>query len=146
MDDEEVYVTLEREVAVFMRRARAVGKDLAHEVHPDLEADAYGLLIRIATAEGARGTDLADYFGIGKPTVSRQVRMLEDLGLVERRSDPGDARAALFVLTEEGASRVARMRAARRARFRELLEPWSSEEASQLAVLLGRLNAIFEAS
>ncbi|RKS75291.1 DNA-binding MarR family transcriptional regulator [Motilibacter peucedani] len=141
---QDVYEELEREIALFLRRARAISKDFARAVHPELEADAYGLLIRIADDGGARGTDLADYYGIGKPTVSRQVRLLEELGLVERRPDPSDARAAFFCLTSEGEQRMERMRTARRERFQQMLREWDSGDAEQLARLLARLNVLFK--
>ena len=38
--------------------------------------------------------------------ISRQVRQLEDLGLVETRTDPADGRARILVLTEEGTRRM----------------------------------------
>jgi DNA-binding MarR family transcriptional regulator len=141
---EVVYDELEREIALFLRRARAVSKDFAHGVHPELEADAYGLLIRIADDGGARGTDLAEYYGIGKPTVSRQVRLLEELGLVERRPDPSDARAAFFCLTAEGERRMTSMRQARRERFQQMLREWDDGDAEQLARLLAMLNVLFK--
>ncbi len=49
--------------------------------------------------------------------MSRQLRALEDLGLVAREPDPADGRARLVHLTEEGRSRVGRVREARRARY-----------------------------
>lgn len=144
MPDAQIYGGLEREIALLLRRARAVSKDFAQGVHPDLEADAYGLLIRIADSGGARGTDLAEYFGIGKPTVSRQVRLLEDLGLIGRKADPADARASFFVLTPEGETRLTRMRTDRRDRFRALMQSWEPGEAEQLSGLLGKLNELFQ--
>ena len=136
----DVFVAVEHELAVLLRRARALSKDFAREVHPDLESDAYGLLIRLSDVGGARGTDLAGYFGIGKPTISRQVKMLEELGLVERQAQEGDARASVLVLTEEGRNRLGRMRHARQERFRMLLHDWDRGEVKELAGLLHNLN------
>ncbi|NHC44301.1 MarR family winged helix-turn-helix transcriptional regulator [Motilibacter aurantiacus] len=139
--DAEAYRALEHELAVFLRRARAASKELAREVHPDMEPDAYGLLVRLSESEGSRGTDLAAYFGVGKPTISRQVRLLEELGLVRRTPDPSDGRAFLLVLTEEGARRLAPVREARRRIYRQMLDSWPTEDVAKFAELLGRLNA-----
>ncbi len=96
------FLDLERELAVFLRRARASSGEMAREVHPELESSAYGLLVRLEDAGPQRATALAAYFGVGKATMSRQLRTMEDLGLVARTPDPADGRAWLVHLTEEG--------------------------------------------
>jgi hypothetical protein len=47
---DEPYRVVEHEIAILFRRARARSADLARDVHPELEADAYGLLVRIEQA------------------------------------------------------------------------------------------------
>ena len=104
MDQE--FLALERELTVLLRRARAKSGEMAREVHPDLESAAYGLLVRLDEAGRQRATELAAYFGVGKATMTRQLRALEDLGLVAREPDPADGRAWLVHLTEEGRGAV----------------------------------------
>ncbi|GAB4069131.1 MarR family transcriptional regulator [Angustibacter speluncae] len=140
MREEDVQL-LERELGVLLRRARGTWGQLAREVHPDLEPAAYGILARIADAGDARLTDLAAWFGVGKPTMSRQVSQLERLELIERTPDPDDARAQRVGLTAEGAERVSRARRARNAHFRERLAAWPASDVRALADLLHRLNA-----
>ncbi|MGK5499922.1 MarR family winged helix-turn-helix transcriptional regulator [Streptomyces sp. URMC 125] len=135
------FLALERELAVLLRRARASSAELAREVHPDLEASAYGLLVRLADAGRQRATDLAAYFGVGRATMSRQLRALEDLGLIVRTPDPDDGRAWLVGLTAEGHERFARVRAARRDRYVRRLASWDRREIAELARLLHRLNS-----
>lgn len=132
--------TLERELAVLFRRARAVSGDLARAVHPELEPGAYGLLVRLAEAEPERATDLAAYFGVGKATMSRQLRALETLGLVTREQDPADGRAYLMRLSDEGRERFARVRTARRERYLAQLGSWDRAEIAELSRLLHKLN------
>lgn len=133
---------LERELTVFFRRARASSGELARELHPDLEPAAYGLLVRLQESEPERATDLAAYFGVGKATMSRQLRALETLGLVTRGPDPADGRAALVRMTEEGRRRFSRVRAVRRERYLRQLAGWDRGEVAELARLLKRLNAL----
>lgn len=133
---------LERELTVLFRRARAYSGELARAVHPDLEPAAYGLLVRLEEAEPERATDLAGYFGVGKATMSRQLRALEDLGLVTREPDPADGRAFLMRLTEEGRGRLARVRTARRERYLRQLSGWDPAEVGELSRLLHRLNEL----
>ncbi|GGZ31105.1 transcriptional regulator [Streptomyces inusitatus] len=135
-----VFLALERELAVFHRRARASAGEMARQLHPDLEAAAYGLLVRLEESGSLRATDLAGYFGVGKATMSRQLRALEELGLVVREPDPADGRASLVRLTEEGLTRFRRVRDVRRERYVAKLAGWDRAEISELARLLHQLN------
>jgi DNA-binding MarR family transcriptional regulator len=134
------YEDLEHELAVVMRRARGLSGALARDVHPELDASAYGLLARIDEVGSVRVTDLASYFSVGKPTVSRQVALLEQLALVQRTQNDEDARSRHLSLTENGRALVARAREARQERTRVTLESWSAEEVAQFATLLRRFN------
>jgi DNA-binding MarR family transcriptional regulator len=117
---------------------------MAREVHPDLEPAAYGLLSRLAEAGPQRATLLAQYFGVGKATMSRQLRALEELGLVRREPDPADGRASLVQLSDEGMARFTEVRDGRRARYLRLLASWDKGELAELARLLHHLNATTE--
>ncbi|MGW6455674.1 MarR family winged helix-turn-helix transcriptional regulator [Streptomyces sp. NPDC055078] len=137
---DQVFLALERELAVFLRRARASSGEMARLLHPDLEAAAYGLLVRLDESGPLRGTDLAGYFGVGKATMSRQLRALEEVGLVAREPDPADGRASLLRLTEEGRERFRRVRDVRRERHAANLAGWDRREIAELARLLHQLN------
>ncbi|MFD0338535.1 MarR family winged helix-turn-helix transcriptional regulator [Streptomyces sp. NPDC127117] len=138
---DHAFLALERELAVFLRRARSNSGEMAREVHPELESAAYGLLVRLESAGQQRATDLAAYFGVGKATMSRQLRALEDLGLVAREPDPADGRAFLVRLTAEGLVRYRSVRDARRERYVRKLDDWDRAEVAELARLLHHLNA-----
>lgn len=139
---DQVMITLERELTVLFRRARAQSGELAREVHPDLESAAYGLLACLEETGPERATFLAQYFGVGKATMSRQLRALEELGLIRREPDPADGRAFLVELTEEGRGRFTAVRDARRQRYVKRLSAWDRTEVAELARLLHELNAL----
>ena len=134
------YEELEHELAVVLRRARGLSGALARDVHPDLDASAYGLLARIDEVGSVRVTDLASYFSVGKPTVSRQIALLEQLSLVQRSQNDEDARSRYLSLTDTGRALLARSRAARRERTRLTLESWSTDDVATFATLLRRFN------
>ncbi|OEV05971.1 DNA-binding MarR family transcriptional regulator [Streptomyces sp. Amel2xB2] len=136
---------LERELTVFMRRARAFSGEMAREVHPELEPAAYGLFVRLEDGGAQRATDLAVYFGVGKATISRQLRVLENLGLITRAPDPDDGRASLVNLTPRGRQRFRAVREARRAEYVRKLGSWDPAEIAELARLMHQLNALAEA-
>ncbi|MEU2225254.1 MarR family transcriptional regulator [Streptomyces sp. NPDC018347] len=139
---DQEFLALERELTVLLRRARSNQGEMAREVHPDLESSAYGLLIRLDEQGGQRATELAAYIGVGKATMSRQLRALEELGLIAREPDPADGRAWLVTLTEEGSRRVGTVREARRGRYVRQLAHWDRREVAELARLLHELNGV----
>jgi DNA-binding MarR family transcriptional regulator len=139
MGDDAVEM-VEHELAVLLRRARAFSGQFAREFHPDLDAGAYALMVWLDDVGSARLTDMATFFGVGKPTVSRQVQLLERLDLITRTTDDNDRRAQTLSLTADGAARLHLVRDARRGRFRTMLAPWPEPEVAALGNLLGRLN------
>ena len=141
----EAYAVVEREIGLLLRRSRAMSARLAGELHPDLDGAAYGLLALLQDAGPLRASDLVARLGLDKSTVSRQVSNLVGLGLVDRAADPEDGRAQVLTPSAEGATRLAKIREARRARWESDLADWPSEDVATLGVLLGRLNRLGEA-
>ncbi len=133
------YSHLEQELAVLLRRARAYSEDIARELHPELHATSYAMLARLLDGP-SRASELCAYFGVDKSAVSRQLRLLEDLGLVARHADPADGRAQLLALTPEGRRRLTKARDARRGRMRKQLDRWEESDVAQLGELLARFN------
>lgn len=142
MPDEDSLVVVERELAVLFRRARAFSTLLAREFHPELESGAYALLTWLDDVGSARQTEMAAFFGVGKPTLSRQINLLERLNLITRTVDDTDRRAQRLTLTPDGSARLRRVTRARRERFRTLLDPWPKQDIHTLGTLLGRFNQV----
>ena len=68
-------------------------------------------LLSTIDAQGeARICDLAAVDHCSQPTMTTQVRRLEDAGLVARTVDPGDARAVRIKITAEGMKTLNRVR------------------------------------
>lgn len=68
-------------------------------------------LLSTIDAQGeARICDLAAVDHCSQPTMTTQVRRLEDAGLVARTVDPGDARAVRIKITAEGMRTLNRVR------------------------------------
>ena len=141
----EAFVRVEREIGLLLRRSRAISARLSRELHPELDGAAYGLLALLQDAGPLRASDLVARLGLDKSTVSRQVSTLVDLGLVTREADPCDGRAQVLETSAEGASRLTRIREARRARGEADLADWPVEDVATLADLLARLNRMGEA-
>ena len=142
---EEAFGRLEREVALLLRRARAISSRLAGELDPALDGSAYAILVLLQDTGPLRAGDLVASLGLDKSTVSRQVSSLVELGLVDRAPDPVDGRAQVLSPSAEGSARLERIREARRARWAADLADWPADDVAALAELLGRLNRIGEA-
>lgn len=139
----ETLRAVEDELAALLRRGRALSWEIAREVHPNLEPNAYGLLLWLRRSGSIRLTDLATRLGIGKGTLSRQIHGLEGLGLVRRDPDPDDRRASQLRLTEEGTRRFDAARAARLGQIRRTMESWPKRDVADFARLLHRFNDTF---
>lgn len=137
------------ELTRLLRRSRMRGMESIVEIHPELEYAGYLALVSIREADaandGIRATELAEVFSVHKSTMSRVLSTLEGLALIERATDPDDGRARLVRLTPEAAASVDRVRARRHGRLAEILEDWSSDDLTEFASLLARLNTSIEA-
>ncbi|QIN82570.1 MarR family transcriptional regulator [Rubrobacter tropicus] len=60
------------------------------------------VLIELWQNDGLRGGELACRLGVEPPTVTKMLRRLEGMGLIERRPDPADARSFRVYLTGPG--------------------------------------------
>ena len=60
------------------------------------------VLIELWQNDGLRGGELACRLGVEPPTVTKMLRRLEAMGLIERRPDPADARSFRVYLTGSG--------------------------------------------
>lgn len=134
---ESAVETIQREMTIFARRARAS----AGRMHPELSLVSYTLLGHLEERGGCRATDLAAHYALDKSTVSRQVAALERTGLIERRLDPEDHRVQVLHLTEAGREILAQVTRSRRAAFRERLADWPEDDLARFAAYLERYNA-----
>lgn len=137
MRADQAVETIQREMTVFARRARAS----AGRLHPELSLVSYTLLGHLEERDGCRATDLAAHYALDKSTVSRQVAALERAGLIERRVDPEDQRVQVLHLTEAGRQILAQVTENRQAAFRERLADWPEEDLTRFAGYLERYNS-----
>lgn len=119
----------------------ALGRRLRQRLPGDqLEVAALPLLRSLEQDGPARLSALAEQLGMDASTISRQVRSLEERGLVERGSDPDDGRASRVRLSARGRAALEAGTARRRALLATVLDRWSSEDREQLRLLLQRLQ------
>jgi DNA-binding MarR family transcriptional regulator len=137
-----LFDVIELEIAVFMRRAEAVR--LARLNGRDLDRSAY-LLLRYLERNGPVGIKyLADDLQLDISTASRQIAALEAKGLVERTTDPQDARISMLRIADEVPALLAEVRRNREQFYTELLREWPEEDCRAFGELLRKFNRTAE--
>jgi len=92
----------------------------------------------------ARLSDLAGMIRLDASTASRHIRGLEQLGYVERATDPADGRATLLSVTDPGRDALERQFDASRKRLSHIMRDWSGEDVAMLRHYLSRLTRDIE--
>ena len=91
-------------------------------------------------------SDLARRLEVDQSTLSRQVRPLEDDGLVERTAGEADKRVAVLRLSASGRKVLDRIHRLRRRDLEVVLAGWTDDDRAELARLLDRFRASMTAS
>jgi DNA-binding MarR family transcriptional regulator len=85
-------------------------------------------------------SDVARRLEVDLSNASRQLRALEDQGLVRRSTDPADRRVARVAITAAGRRVLERTRAIALNDYAVALGGWSARDRAQLAELLDRFR------
>jgi DNA-binding MarR family transcriptional regulator len=120
---------------------RRIGERVRAGAGLPLDRAAYPVLRGIAECGPVRLSDLAARLGVGVSTASRQVKELEEAGLVERTGDPRDGRVSMLALAPAGRESLKKLRESWRRTLVEILDSWPEEDREALGTLLGRLAA-----
>ncbi|GAA1915595.1 MarR family transcriptional regulator [Nocardioides lentus] len=133
-----------REIVEALRLIGPLRREIARLVPDEVGPGGLTALRVIAEAdkhgEAARVSDVATAQHIGLPVASRQVRQLEDDGLVAREVAPEDRRAHRLTLTAHGRALLERVHADLIASIDTVLGDWDPEDAVALARLMARLH------
>ncbi|MGX5697435.1 MarR family winged helix-turn-helix transcriptional regulator [Agromyces soli] len=137
---EQAIAHVEEQLSVVFGRARTVWKEAAAQIHPELNPAGYKLLATLVRLGSTNAHVLAELFDMDKSVVSRQVRMLEEVGLVESRPDERDGRVRVLVPTAEAVERVTAVRARNQSRLHAVLRERTAGELELFAEMLGVLS------
>jgi DNA-binding MarR family transcriptional regulator len=97
--------------------------------------------LRAITRDGVmRLSELSDHLHIAPRSTTEVVDALESRGLVQRRPDPGDRRATLVEVTEQGASVLDAIQAARVTEAERVFGRLSPADRAHLARILRALR------
>ena len=133
---------LQTHLNLIFARTRSLWKESAARVDPELQVGGYKLLTFIERAETANAHELAERFEIDKSVISRQVRMLEELGLIESRPDERDGRLRVLTATPSARAALAGLRRDHATRLRTVVAELTPDEiaaASKVFRLLAEI-------
>jgi DNA-binding MarR family transcriptional regulator len=102
-------------------------------------------LLLIGTNPGVSPSEIAAALAMDMPNMVQIVRMLEEAGLVERKSDSSDRRRLSLSLTAAGWEQFAEVVKISQSQSRKISSRMSEEELGQLIELLGKVRASLSA-
>lgn len=132
---------LEAEFSELITHFRRLIMENANRVSPGMLPGAYKTLTTIARCGEVTASALAERMLIDKGQVSRMVRELEGLGLIERSPDPADGRSFRLRLTPLGEQRLAEAREPQEGMLMRNLAEWSISDIDNLTRLLHALGS-----
>ncbi|MFC6010105.1 MarR family winged helix-turn-helix transcriptional regulator [Nocardia lasii] len=104
------------------------------------------VLFRLVCDGPMRSGALAEAVHSDASTVSRQVAILVERGLVLRVADPDDGRATVLEVTDAGRKAAERIRARRQESITIITEDWAEADRADFARLLTRFVTDYDAA
>ncbi|PRB14174.1 MarR family winged helix-turn-helix transcriptional regulator [Microbacterium sp. MYb62] len=119
---------LQAHLNLIFARTRSLWRESAARVHPELQVAGYKLLTFIDRAGTANAHELAERFEMDKSVISRQVRMLEELELLESHPDVRDGRLRVLSATPSACAALAEVRREYGTRLQAVIDELTPEE------------------
>lgn len=133
---------LQAHLNLIFARTRTLWKESAARVSPELQVGGYKLLTFIERAESANAHEIAERFEMDKSVISRQVRMLEELGLLESRPDERDGRQRVLTATPSAREALAALRRDHATRLRTVVAELTPAEISAASKVFRLLSEV----
>jgi DNA-binding MarR family transcriptional regulator len=131
-----------KRLAMHLERARR--SSFAHAELDSWEFDVLSALRRAGNPPELSPKALLQQNRVSSGTMTNRIDRLEQRGLVERRSDPGDGRGVLVALTADGRTRVDSAISELLEAESELLGELSPADVAELTGLLRSLSIAFD--
>lgn len=131
---------LEAEFGELISRVRRIISANADRVSPGLLPGAYKVFTTIVNRGSITQASLVEVLTADKGQISRTVRELEQLMLVERTPDPADGRSSILTPTPLGLARLAAAREPQEDNLLKALDDWDIGEIRNLTRLLHALT------
>jgi DNA-binding MarR family transcriptional regulator len=126
------------ELAAYVRGAI---REAATNIDPALQPFGLKILRMLRRCGPTHASALAESLDVDRSVISRQARLLEELGLLELAADPADGRARFLAATPLAIEKMQAVPGSDRSFIHGRLAGWPEADLHQFAALLKRLNS-----
>ncbi|EKF74803.1 MarR family transcriptional regulator [Alcanivorax hongdengensis A-11-3] len=128
--------SLEQELAFLVRWLEATRRDHSYPLER-----AHYLMLLLLMADGPQSTSqIAERLRLDSSTVTRQVSVMAQRGLVRKQPNPQDRRGAMVCASAAGEQEATRMRRLREEKVALMVADWPESKKQALVSALGDLN------
>ena len=133
-------LAVESEMGRLVRAIRSTLLQNALRFSSEVQPSGYSVLRYIVANNPTPPGAIIAHVGMDKSAVSRQLRVLKDLGFVTSAPAPDDRRASLYSPTPLALSRLDEVHREIKAAYADVLDDWSDTDVSEFVRLLGAFN------
>lgn len=108
----------------------------------DIGFSQFKILMALKWHQGVQQRQIAEYLGQTEASVSRQIKLLHEAGLLTSRVSPKSKRERVTTLTEKGNKRAEQAKELLNSHYNSLLHRLSSEQQEEYFKILGLMHDV----
>lgn len=140
-DVAEALADVEEQMMVLAAYVRGAIREAAARIDPALQPFGLKILRQLRRNGPTHASAVAESLDVDRSVISRQARLLQDLGLLELKTDPADGRARFLAATPLAIAKMAEVPGSDKSLLYSRLSSWPEADLHQFARLLERLNS-----
>jgi len=140
-DVAEALAEVEEQMMQLAAYVRGAMRQVATHIDPALQPFGLKILRLLRRCGPTHASALAESLDVDRSVISRQARLLEELGLLELAADPADGRAKFLAVTPLAIEKMAAVPGGDKSFVHARLAGWPEADLTQFAQLLKRLNS-----
>ncbi|TFD85435.1 MarR family transcriptional regulator [Cryobacterium lactosi] len=140
-DSAEALAEVEEQMMQLAAYVRGAMRDTALRIDPALQPFGLKILRMLRRCGPTHASAVAEALEVDRSVISRQARLLEDLGLLELAADPADGRAKYLAATPLAIEKMAAVPGGDKSLLHGRLAGWPEADLHNFALMLKRLNS-----
>jgi DNA-binding MarR family transcriptional regulator len=137
----EALTEVEEQMMELAAYVRGAFREAATNIDPALQPFGLKILRLLRRCGPTHASALAEALDVDRSVISRQARLLQDLGLLELAADPADGRARFLAATPLAIEKMSALPGGDKSFIHARLAGWPEADLHQFAQLLKRLNS-----
>jgi DNA-binding MarR family transcriptional regulator len=140
-DAADALADVEEQMMQLAAYVRGAMREAATHIDPALQPFGLKILRMLRRCGPTHASALAESLDVDRSVISRQARLLADMGLLELAADPADGRAKFLAVTPLAIEKMSAVPGSDRTFIHARLAGWPEADLHQFALLLKRLNS-----